>query len=57
MLQWSGARFCLYFHQTDADRELYIGKLDKEHHEAQTEGGIVVSMKDDWRTIFPAEKK
>ena len=67
MLQWTtaggGARFALLVHHTDAEREWaydrvsHIGKLDKALHEAQTKGWTVVSMKDDWKTIFPAEKK
>jgi len=64
MLQWTaagpGARFCLYVHHTDAarefayDRESHIGKLDKGLDEAATKGWTVVSMKDDWKTIYPA---
>jgi len=62
MLQWtaagSGPRFCLYVHHTDAarewayDRESHIGKLDKGLDEAKAKGWTVVSMKDDWKTIF-----
>ena len=64
MLQWTaagpGARLCLYVHHTDAarefayDRESHIGKLDKGLDEAATKGWTVVSMKDDWKTIYPA---
>ena len=67
MLQWtaagSGPRFCLYVHHDDAkrefayDRESHIGRLDKGLDEAAAKGWTVVSMKDDWKTIFPAEKK
>ena len=63
MLQWtaagSGPRFCLYVHHTDAerewtyDRQSHIGKLDKGLDEAKAKGWTVVSMKDDWKTIFP----
>jgi len=63
MLEWtaagSGARFCLYVHHTDAerewayDRQSSIGKLDKGLDEAKARGWTVVSMKDDWKTIFP----
>jgi phosphoglycolate phosphatase-like HAD superfamily hydrolase len=63
MLQWTaagpGARLCLYVHHTDAarefayDRESHIGKLDKGLDEAATKGWTVVSMKDDWKTVFP----
>jgi len=67
MLQWTaagpGARFCLYVHHTDAarefayDRESHIGKLDKGLDEAATKGWTVVSMKDDWKLIYPLEKR
>jgi hypothetical protein len=67
MLQWTaagkGARLCLYVHHTDAerewayDRESHIGKLDNGLDEAKAKGWTVVSMKDDWKTIFPPEKK
>lgn len=63
MLQWtaagSGPRFCLYVHHTDAereyayDRESHIGKLDKGLDEAVAKGWTVVSMKDDWKNIYP----
>ena len=66
MLQWtaagSGARFCLYVHHTDAEREWAydrnssIGRLDKGLDEAKAKGWTVVSMKDDWKTIFPPSK-
>lgn len=67
MLQWtaagSGARFRLYVHHTDAEREwVYdrqssIGKLDKGLDEATQRGWTVVDMKKDWKTIFPPAKK
>ena len=63
MLQWtaagSGKRFCLYVHHDDAvrewayDRNSSIGRLDKGLDQAQADGWTVVSMKDDWKTIFP----
>ncbi len=66
MLQWtaagSGARFCLYVHHTDAerewayDRESHLGKLDKGLDEAKAKGWTVVSMKDDWKRVFAFEK-
>ncbi len=66
MLQWTtagaGARFALIVHHTDADREWaydrdsHIGKLDKAWDEAKAKGWTVVSMKDDWKTIFPTQK-
>ncbi len=67
MLQWThagpGARFCLYVHHDDAQREYaydrhsWIGKLDKGLDEAKTQGWTVASMKTDWKVIFPFEKK
>jgi phosphoglycolate phosphatase-like HAD superfamily hydrolase len=66
MLQWtaagSGARFCLYVHHTDAerewayDRQSSIGRLDKGLDEANARGWTVVSMKDDWKRIFAFDK-
>jgi hypothetical protein len=66
MLQWtaagSGPRFCAYVHHTDAEREFaydrqsHIGRLDKGLGEAAAKGWTVVSMKDDWKAIFPPEK-
>ncbi len=63
MLQWttagSGARFALIVHHTDAkrewdyDRKSPVGHLDKAWDEAITKGWTVVSMKDDWKRIFP----
>ena len=67
MLQWTaaggGARFCLYVHHTDAEREWaydrtsHIGKLDKGLDEATARGWTVVDMKNDWKSIFPPLKK
>jgi hypothetical protein len=65
VLQWtaagSGARFCLYIHHTDVEREFaydqsQIGKLDKGLDEAKAKGWPVVDMKDDWKAIFPPAK-
>ena len=63
MLQWTmaggGARFALIVHHDDAtrewayDRTSHVGKLDKAWDEAVAKGWTVVSMKDDWKTIFP----
>jgi hypothetical protein len=63
MLQWtadgSGPSFCLYVHHDDSDREWAydrkssIGRLDKGLDEASARGWTVVSMKSDWKTIFP----
>jgi hypothetical protein len=66
MLEWttagSGARFALIVHHDDAkrewayDRTSKIGTLDKAWDEAVAKGWTVVSMKDDWKTIYPPEK-
>jgi heat shock protein HslJ len=66
MLQWTtaekGPRFGLIVHHTDAEREWaydrtsHIGKLDKALDEAAARGWTVVSMKDDWATIYPPQK-
>jgi phosphoglycolate phosphatase-like HAD superfamily hydrolase len=67
MLQYtcagSGARFCLYVHHDDADREYAydrkdtLARLDKGLDEAAVKGWTVVSMKSDWKTIFPAQSE
>lgn len=67
MLQWTtagkGSRFALYVHHTDAvrewayDRKSSIGKLDKGLDEAQGKGWTVVDMKQDWKVIYPHEKR
>jgi phosphoserine phosphatase len=67
MLQWTaagpGARFCLYVHHTDAkrewayDRNSSIGRLDKGLDEAKAKGWTVVDMKNDWKVIYPFEKR
>jgi hypothetical protein len=66
MLEWtaagSGARFALIVHHDDAEREWAydrksgVGKLDKALDEANVKGWTIVSMKDDWATIFPPTK-
>jgi hypothetical protein len=66
MLQWTaagaGPRFCLYVRHDDAarewayDRDSAIGCLDKGLDEAKAKGWTVVSMKDDWKTVYPAGK-
>jgi phosphoserine phosphatase len=63
MLQWtaagSGPRFCLIVHHDDArrewayDRNSHVGRLDKAWDEAVAKGWTVVSMKGDWKSIFP----
>jgi hypothetical protein len=67
ILQWttagSGARFAGIVHHTDAEREWAydrsadIGKLDKAWDEALKRGWTMVSMKADWKVIYPFEKK
>jgi phosphoserine phosphatase len=65
MLEWTaagkGPSLMLIVHHTDADREYAydrqskIGSLDKALDEANAKGWIVVDMKRDWKTIFPAQ--
>jgi hypothetical protein len=65
MLQYagagSGASFCLYVHHDDAEREYAydrtdaLARLDKGLDEAAARGWTVVSMKDDWKQVFPGE--
>jgi phosphoglycolate phosphatase-like HAD superfamily hydrolase len=67
MLEWtmggSGARFVFIVHHDDAEREWAydrksdVGRLDKAWNEAVSKGWTVVSMKDDWKTIFPPTKE
>ena len=62
MLEWvtagSGERFGLIVHHDDAVREFAydsgaIGKLDRGLREAPQRGWVLVSMKNDWKKIFP----
>jgi phosphoglycolate phosphatase-like HAD superfamily hydrolase len=63
MLEWTaagaGARFLGLVHHTDGEREFAydrasaIGRLDAALDEAKARGWTIVSMKDDWRTVFP----
>ena len=67
MLQYTasgpGPRLALLLHHDDAAREFAydraskIGTLDKAWNEAVARGWIVVSMKNDWQTVFPAPTK
>ena len=66
MMQWTaaglGAHFCLYVHHTDAQREWAYDRksddpFDKGLDEALAKGWTVVSMKDDWKVIYPGDKK
>ena len=66
MLEWTaagdGARFMGIVHHTDAEREWaydwtsHIGKLDKAWDEGIKRGWTIVSMKTDWKVIYPFEK-
>ena len=67
MMQWAsaggGARFCLFVHHTDGEREWAYdrraghGRLDEGFHEARARGWTVVDMKRDWKVIFPFETR
>ena len=63
MLQWTtagsgGTRLGLILHHDDAereyayDRESQVGRLDRALDAAASEGWIIVSMKEDWDTVF-----
>jgi hypothetical protein len=64
MLQWTtagrGARFALFVHHNDAAREYAYDRNDKMQQfnkgwdEAVAKGWTVVSMKDDWKTVYPS---
>ena len=63
MLNWTtsgdGARLGMLVHHDDAvrevayDRKSYIGRLDRGLDEAPGKGWTIVSMKSDWKCIFP----
>jgi phosphoglycolate phosphatase-like HAD superfamily hydrolase len=67
MLQYTaagnGPHLALLVHHDDAarefayDRQSKIGRLDKAWDEAISDGWTVVSMKDDWATIYPPTKQ
>jgi hypothetical protein len=64
MLQWTTEagkrRLGVVVHHTDAEREYaydrqsHMGKLDKALDAAAVDHWIVVDMKRDWKTVFPA---
>jgi hypothetical protein len=66
MLEWTtagkGPRFGLIVHHSDAEREYAydrkspLARLDKGLDEAPKRGWIVVDMKSDWKTVFPAKE-
>lgn len=63
MLEWTtagaGSSLGVLVHHDDPDREWaydrdsHIGRLDRGLDEALDRGWLVVSMKDDWKVIFP----
>lgn len=63
MLEWTtkgpGRRLGMIVHHDDAKREFAydrhskFGRLDKALDAAPEQGWVVISMKDDWRQIFP----
>ncbi|MBI2740476.1 MAG: haloacid dehalogenase-like hydrolase [Rhodospirillales bacterium] len=65
MLEWTaageGLRYMGLVHHTDAvreyayDRDSPVGRLDKAWDEAVRRKWTVVSMKDDWKVIYPFE--
>jgi phosphoserine phosphatase len=67
MLEWvtagQGPRFGLIIHHDDAEREFAYdrasaaGKLDRGLDEASKRGWTVVSIKNDWKRVFPFGKK
>ena len=66
MLEWttsgSGPRLGMIVHHDDGEREFAydrsspFGKLDRALDEAPKRGWTVVSMKHDWKRIFPWQK-
>ncbi len=64
MLEWAttgdGPRLGVLIHHTDAerewayDRESHVGRLNRGLDEAADRRWLVVNMKDDWGTIYPA---
>ncbi len=67
MLQWvtagQGLRLGVLIHHTDDqrewayDRDSHVGRLDRGLNEASERGWIVVDMKNDWNTIYPARRQ
>ena len=56
-----GPRFALLVHHTDAerevayDRESHVGRLVRGLDEGPGRGWTIVSMKDDWKRVFPVK--
>ena len=67
MLEWTtagkGLRIGLLVHHTDGqrewayDRDSHIGRLERGLDEGPRRGWIIVNMKDDWKVVYPFEKK
>jgi phosphoglycolate phosphatase-like HAD superfamily hydrolase len=67
MLEWTAAgeraRYMGLVHHDDAEREWAydrkspVGRLDKAWNEALKRGWTIVSMKNDWKVIYPFEMK
>lgn len=67
MLEWTtsapGARLGLVVHHDDAarefayDRNSHVGRLARGLDEGPKRGWTIVSMKNDWRTVYPPEKR
>jgi hypothetical protein len=67
MLEWTtagtGPRFGLLVHHDDAvrewayDRNSHVGRLARGLDEGPKRGWTIVSMKNDWRIVFPWEKR
>ena len=65
MLEWTtsgpGARLGMLVHHDDAarefayDRDSPVGRLARGLDEAPARGWTIVSMKDDWKTVYPAD--
>jgi len=66
MLEWTtsgaGPRLAMIVHHDDATREFaydrgsHIGKLERGLDEAAARGWTVISMKDDWSTVYSPAK-
>jgi phosphoglycolate phosphatase-like HAD superfamily hydrolase len=67
MLEWTtsapGARLGLIVHHDDAEREFaydrnsHIGRLARGLDEGPKRGWTIVSMRNDWRSVYPPEKR
>ncbi len=67
MMHWTDANklksFKLYVHHTDSvrewayDRISHIGNFNKGLDEAAEKGWTIIDMKNDWKVIYPFEKK